>query len=63
MSNAGLEAVYLPSNEPYLGSKSLLAFDMAIPRAMQVHAAIAPTTFSRELTPYRRARQKLFHRV
>jgi hypothetical protein len=51
MPNDRIEPVYLPSNEPYLGSKSLLAFDKTIPRAMQVHAAIGPTTFSRELTP------------
>jgi hypothetical protein len=48
------EPVYLPHNEPYLGSKSLLEFDMAIPRVMQVHAAIGPTTFFRELSPLQR---------
>ena len=46
--------VYLPGNEPYLGSKPLLAFDLAIPRAMQVHAAIGPTTFSTQLSPLQR---------
>jgi hypothetical protein len=45
------QSVFLPDNEPYLGSKSLLAFDLAIPRAMQVHAAIGPKTFSGQLSP------------
>lgn len=51
MNNQEAQPVYLPDNEPYLGSKSLLAFDLAIPRAMQVHAAIGPTTFSGQLSP------------
>lgn len=50
MSDGDLQPVYLPHNEPYLGNKSLLAFDRAIPRAMQVHAAIGPATFSGELS-------------
>jgi hypothetical protein len=54
MATKDAEAVYLPHNEPYLGSKSLLAFDMAIPRAMRVHADIGPATFSRELSPLQR---------
>src|SRR5258706_2133979 len=54
MKSTEAEPVYLPHNEPYLGSKSLLAFDLAIPRAMQVHAAIGPKTFSGELSPLQR---------
>ena len=59
MTTKEAEAVYLPHNEPYLGSKSLLAFDMAIPKAMQVHAAISSTTFSRELSPLQRCAVEL----
>jgi len=53
--NSGDEPpIYLPHNEPYLGSKSLLAFDLSIPRALQVHAAIGPMTFSGQLSPLQR---------
>jgi hypothetical protein len=54
MTSGDIQPVYLPGNEPYLGSKSLLAFDLAIPRAMQVHSAIGPMTFSAPLTPLQR---------
>ena len=54
MADKTARPVYLPSNEPYLGSKSLLAFDQAIPRAMNVHLAIAPNSFSPTLTPLQR---------
>jgi hypothetical protein len=53
--NSGKESpVYLPSNEPYLGSKSLMALDLAITRAMQIHIAIGPLTFAAELSPLQR---------
>lgn len=54
MKNGDAQPVYLPGNEPYLGSKSLLAFDLAIPRAMEVHGAIGPMTFSAQLAPLQR---------
>jgi hypothetical protein len=46
--------VFLPSNEPYLGRPSVHAFDLAIPRAMQVHIAIGPRTFGADLSPLQR---------
>jgi hypothetical protein len=54
MMTSDVQAIYSPDNEPYLGSESLLAFDLAIPRAMQVHAAIGPMTFSSQLSPLQR---------
>src|SRR5437588_243316 len=54
MKSSTAGSVYLPHNEPYLGRKSLLAFDLAIPRAMQVHAVIGPKTFSGKLSPLQR---------
>jgi hypothetical protein len=62
MTTTSAGPIYLPHNEPYLGSKSLLAFDMAIPRAMQVHAAIGSTTFSRELSPLQRCAVEIIPR-
>jgi len=43
--------IYLPSNEPYLGSQALLEFDQAIPPAMDEHIKIGLRTFSSDLTP------------
>lgn len=54
MKDGDVQPVYLPHNEPYLGSTSLLEFDLAIPRAMQVHSTIGPMTFSAQLTPLQR---------
>jgi len=45
-----MTAVFLPHNEPYLGNDQVLAFDLAIPPALQSHAEIAKRTFGR-LTP------------
>lgn len=44
-------AVYLPHNEPYLGNDQLLAFDLAIPPALESHAKIGKRTFEHSLTP------------
>ena len=46
-----VEAVYLPHNEPYLGRPALLAFDQAIPGAMQQNTAIARHTFEIAKSP------------
>lgn len=43
--------VYLPHNEPYLGNKWVLAFDLAIPPALDAHAKVGQRTFARSLTP------------
>lgn len=43
--------IYLPHNEPYLGNKWLLAFDQAIPPALEIHAKIGKRTFANSLTP------------
>lgn len=51
MASPGVQPIYLPHNEPYLGGESLLAFDQAIPPAMQVHAEIGPKTFGANLSP------------
>lgn len=51
MASSQVQSVYLPHNEPYLGGPSLLAFDQAIPRALQVHAEIGPKTFAGSLSP------------
>jgi hypothetical protein len=46
--------IFTPDNEPYLGSASILALDRAIPRVLQVHAAIGSKTFSTDLSPLQR---------
>jgi hypothetical protein len=46
-----IEAVYLPHNEPYLGLPALLAFDQAIPGAMQQNSEIARHTFEIAKSP------------
>jgi len=46
--------IFTPDNEPYLGCASLLTLDKAIPRALQVHAAIGPKTFSADLSQLQR---------
>ncbi len=45
------EPVYLPGNEPYLGVEGVYDFDLAIPRAMAVHADIGKATFAANLSP------------
>lgn len=54
MTTRDITSVFLPENEPYLGNKSLLEFDLAIPRAMQVHTAIGQKTFVNQLSPLQR---------
>lgn len=44
-------SIFTPDNEPYLGGKALLDFDLAIPKALEIHAAIAPKTHVTGLTP------------
>ena len=50
-----IEAVYLPHNEPYLGRAQLLAFDRAIPAAMQLNIAVAARTFEIKMSPQQAA--------
>jgi len=51
MQERGPLPVYLPHNEPYLGRDSLLAFDLAIPPALEIHARVGKRTFANPLTP------------
>src|SRR3954469_4264154 len=59
MKKIDVPSIYLPHNEPYLGNGSLLAFDLAIPRAIEIHAAIGQLTFSQELSPLQRCASEI----
>src|SRR3989339_73057 len=48
------EAVYLPSNEPYLGRESVFHFDQVIMSCLEANKDIAPYTHSNELSDIQR---------
>ena len=43
--------IFLPENEPYLGSEFLKEFDITISRSLAVHGKLGPRTFASDLTP------------
>jgi hypothetical protein len=49
------QAVFTPSNEPYLGSELLLSFDKLICACMELNSKCAPATHGRELSSLQRA--------
>ena len=52
---AAAEAVYLPSNEPYLGRVSLLRFDRTILACLETNQVVADYTHTRDLTRLQQA--------
>jgi hypothetical protein len=46
--------IFTPGNEPYLGRKLLLHFDLLISSAMEQNAVTAPTSHGRTLTDHQR---------
>ncbi len=51
MPNGQSPAVFTPYNEPYVGSKALMRFDLAIVEAMKANQAVARGSHQGPLTP------------
>lgn len=55
MANERLPAIFTPGNEPYLGSQTLMRFDLTIVEAMKANQAVARESHARQLTPLQSA--------